>query len=82
MKVFGLKTSLDFGGGDGLLCRLLRDRGIAAETMDEYADPAYARGHQGDLSKKYDLITASEVFEHLPDPAATLGKLFQARPEC
>jgi hypothetical protein len=79
-KALGLKTVLDFGGGDGLLCRLLRDRGLAAETMDECEMPWYARGYEGDLSRQYDLITAFEVFEHLPNPGATLSQLFRARP--
>jgi Methyltransferase domain len=76
-KTLRLKTILDYGGGDGLLCRLLRDRGLAAETMDECEEPWYARGYEGSLSKQYDLITAFEVFEHLPQPGATLDQLFR-----
>jgi methyltransferase family protein len=79
-KALRLKTILDFGGGDGLLCRLLRDRGLAAETMDEYASPSYALAFEGSLSRQYDLITAFEVFEHLPEPGATLDELFRTRP--
>ena len=37
-------------------------------------------GFEGDLARNYDLITAFEVFEHLPQPAETLATLFQARP--
>jgi Methyltransferase domain len=80
-KVLRLQTILDFGGGDGLLCRLLRDRGLDAETVDGYATPTYALMYKGDLAKRYDLITAFEVFEHLPQPATTLGHLFRARPK-
>ena len=79
-KIFRLQTMLDFGGGDGLLCRLLRDRGFDAQTIDEYATPTYGRLFEGDLARNYDLITAFEVFEHLPQPAETLATLFQTRP--
>jgi Methyltransferase domain len=79
-KVFRLRTILDFGGGDGLLCRLLRDRGLEAHTTDDYATATYARTFQGSLERPYDLITAFEVFEHLPSPSHTLGRLFEARP--
>jgi hypothetical protein len=79
-KIFRLQTMLDFGGGDGLLCRLLRDRGLDAQTIDEHATPTYAHLFEGDLARNYDLITAFEVFEHLPRPAETLAHLFQARP--
>jgi hypothetical protein len=80
-KLFHLRTMLDFGGGDGLLCRLLRDRGFDAQTIDEYATPTYGRLFEGDLARNYDLITAFEVFEHLPRPAETLASLFQAAPK-
>src|SRR5580704_16061491 len=35
---------LDYGGGAGLLCRLLRDAGRDAYWFDRYAFPAYAAG--------------------------------------
>lgn len=79
-KMFGLRTALDFGGGDGLLCRLLRDRGLDAYTFDDYARATYARTFEGDLQREYDLITAFEVLEHLPDPRSSLDLLFEAKP--
>jgi hypothetical protein len=79
-KIFQLRTTLDFGGGDGLLCRLLRDRGLDAYSMDNYCKPTYARSFEGSLAHDYDLITAFEVFEHLPDPAESLGRLFESKP--
>jgi hypothetical protein len=79
-KICRLRTILDFGGGDGLLCRLLRDRGLDAETMDDHATPTYARRFEGDMTRSYDLITAFEVFEHLPQPSVLLGRLFQTTP--
>jgi Methyltransferase domain len=79
-KILRLRTILDFGGGDGLLCRLLRDRGLDAWTTDEYATPTYARGFEGNLARNYELITAFEVLEHLPQPRAALDGLFETGP--
>jgi 2-polyprenyl-3-methyl-5-hydroxy-6-metoxy-1,4-benzoquinol methylase len=79
-KMFGLSRVLDFGGGDGLFCRLLRDRGLEAYTSDDFAMATYARLFEGDLKHEYDLITAFEVLEHLPNPRAELDRLFAAKP--
>jgi hypothetical protein len=80
VKIFRLRTILDFGGGDGLLCRLLRDRGVDAHIVDDYATPTYANLFKGSLEHRYDLITAFEVFEHLANPANALGRLFESKP--
>jgi hypothetical protein len=79
-KLLQLQTILDFGGGDGLLCRLLRDRGLDALMLDDHATPTYARLFEGSLTRSYDLITAFEVFEHLPHPSVSLAALFQTKP--
>jgi len=80
VKFFRVRTILDFGGGDGLLCRLLRDRGLDAYTVDDYATATYASLFKGGLENHYDLITAFEVFEHLPHPANELARLFESKP--
>lgn len=79
-KVFRVRTILDFGGGDGLLCRLLRDRGLNAETIDPHAKSTYASCFEGDLRRHYDLITAFEVIEHFAHPSTSFDLLFQSRP--
>lgn len=54
---------LDYGGGHGLLSDLLRDAKWDSVSYDPFVD----RGkHLADLGK-FDLITAYEVFEHVPD---------------
>lgn len=66
-----IKTSLDFGCGDNpVLAALLKEKGIAVDTYDKffYRNKVY-------INKKYDLITATEVLEHLKKPADTFKLL-------
>lgn len=75
---------LDYGGGSGLLCRLLRDRGFDAYVSDKYADPVFAKAfvlQAGNLdAHQIALISAIEVFEHCVEPVADLDALFRLKP--
>lgn len=81
---------LDYGGGYGLLVRLLRDQGLDFYLYDKYCPNTFAKGFSVDLdgSQQYELTTAFEVFEHLPDPMAvadqilrqSIGLLFTTQP--
>jgi len=64
----------DFGGGNGLLCRLLRDRGFDAHLEDNYATNDFARGFEDNRST-YDISCAFEVAEHLADPKVEMPKI-------
>jgi hypothetical protein len=66
---------LDYGGGDGLFVRMMRDRGYDFYWRDKYAKNVFAAGFEGGDDWRYELVTAYEVFEHLPDPLETLSKL-------
>lgn len=76
----GLKRVVDHGGGDGLLCRLLRDRGLDAHVLDRYAAPKYAAGFDRPGGAPPDLVLAFEVVEHFAHPAQELSPLFEGKP--
>lgn len=62
---------LDFGCGPGpVLANMLEDLGKDVSCFDPYFFP-----NNGYLNEKYDLITVTEVFEHLSNPFATLSCL-------
>lgn len=65
---------LDFGGGNGLLCRMLRDVGFDARLSDRYARNEIARGFD-DTGETPDIVCSFEVAEHFPDPAAGMAKI-------
>jgi hypothetical protein len=67
---------LDFGGGNGLLCRLLRDRGFNARVFDHYATNDFAQGFEDDGSI-YNLVCSFEVAEHLVNPKTEMARIFE-----
>jgi len=68
-----IKTALDFGSGPGpVLSELLKQEGFDTDIYDKHFSVQEVY-----LNKKYDLITSTEVFEHLEDPLSTL-KLLKA----
>ncbi len=74
--------ALDFGCGNGGLIRLLRSNGMPAYGIDRVPvendmRPFVFRGFEELPEMKFDMITAIEVFEHLPDPAAVLALLLE-----
>lgn len=80
-RLFHLKNAIDFGGGDGLLCRLLRDRGINCFVRDKYAEPTYAQGFTEPEFERPDLVIAAEVLEHFARPREQLDELFGYEPQ-
>lgn len=63
--------ALDFGCGPGpVLATLLQNRGLQVHTYDPIYQPKVL-----DENIYFDLITATEVFEHLHDPLKVMQKL-------
>lgn len=74
-EIFGKQLDrlsvLDYGGGNGTLARLLKEAGVKqAVSYDPFHDPDRPRPQ-----KKYKLVTAFEVIEHVPDPVATFREM-------
>jgi SAM-dependent methyltransferase len=59
---------LDYGGGSGLLSKLLKESNWHSTSYDPFVDRHVSVEQLG----KYDLITAFEVFEHVPDVSALM----------
>jgi 2-polyprenyl-3-methyl-5-hydroxy-6-metoxy-1,4-benzoquinol methylase len=77
------KLFVDFGGGTGIFTRLMRDHGFNFFHYDKYEIPYFSDPYTiKDLDPfRPHVITAYEVFEHLPEPAETLDFLFRRGPE-
>lgn len=63
---------LDYGAGYGVFVRLMRDRGFDFSWEDPFCKNLFAQGFESETDRRYELVTAFEVFEHLPDPASSL----------
>lgn len=60
--------ALDFGSGPTpVLAELIKKRGANVDIYDKFYQP-----HTSFATKQYDLITSTEVFEHLSNPKETL----------
>jgi hypothetical protein len=66
---------LDFAAGYGTMVRLMRDRGFDFYWSDRYAKNLYARGFDHVPGRKYNLLTAYEVLEHLPEPLDDIAQM-------
>jgi len=67
---------LDIGGGDGLLCRFLRDYGCNSFVMDKYSHPIYAQQFTAPTFDRPEIVLAYEVLEHFANPLEEIKKLF------
>lgn len=75
-KLLNAHNVIDIGGGDGLLCRMLRDYDINCYVKDKYATPIYAQGFTEPDFVHPDLVIGFEVLEHFANPQTDLEALF------
>ena len=82
LKIDPSKPSVDWGGGGGLLTRLLRDIGINFFCYDLHLKSEYAQGFQWRYqTDKVQVVTAFEVVEHFADPSIEWRKIFELNPD-
>lgn len=67
---------VDYGGGAGLLTRLLRDRGLNAYSFDAFCENVYSSGFIADNSPS-DFISLIEVVEHLQYPMIEMSDIIK-----
>ncbi len=79
-RALAARNILDFGGGDGLLCRLLRDYGLNCYVSDKYAAISYARGFTVPDFQVPDLLLVLEILEHFENPGTDIDALFCSNP--
>ncbi len=68
---------LDYGGGYGILVRLLRDTGIDAFWFDKYAQNIFAKGFEFNKSENYNIAVAFELFEHFDEPFKNITEILE-----
>jgi len=70
---------LDYGGGYGVLTRMMRDLGYNFYHYDPYCDNIFALGFEANLESraKFDMVTAFELFEHLSDPLLQVDSILE-----
>lgn len=68
---------LDYAGGFGVFTRQMRDIGFDYFWQDPYTKNEIARGFEGDLNKKYEVVTTFESFEHFENPIDEVEKILK-----
>lgn len=66
---------LDFGGGAGLLVRMMRDAGFDFRLQDKYCANVFAGGFEAQPGERFDMVTCMEVAEHMVDPLPAFREL-------
>lgn len=70
---------VDYGGGYGLLVRLMRDAGFDFRWYDPHSQNLLSIGFEADLeSDQFILATAFEVLEHLQNPIHDIQQIFKS----
>lgn len=77
--LFNDKKYLDFGGGYGILTRILRDVGFDFYWYDLYTKNLFSRGfeYSSEKNTNLELVTTFEAFEHFVNPTAEIEKIIK-----
>lgn len=67
---------LDYGGGYGILVRLLRDVGVDTYWKDKYSNNLYAKGFEWEEGKPK-ILVSFELWEHFENPKIELDNIFK-----
>lgn len=67
---------VDYGGGYGLLVRLMRDNGFDFYRWDKYCPNLFAQSFDASSNQVFELLTAIEVFEHFVHPLENIQQMF------
>ena len=70
-------TFLDFGGGTGMLVRMMRDEGFDFRWLDAYCENQFAQDFEAQPGTAFELLTAFEVLEHFEEPREALREMMQ-----
>ena len=82
LKVRKTDLAVDFGGGTGLLARLMRDTGYNFHTCDKFGGSEFMGGYAwSSIGRPCKLVTLFEVAEHFSDPAEEWQRIFAGDPE-
>ena len=68
---------IDWGGGYGLLTRLMRDKGYDYYWHDPHCKNLFAKQFIASEKHQYELMTAFEVFEHLAHPLDEIANMLR-----
>lgn len=70
---------LDYGGGYGILVRLMRDKGFNFYLQDKYCVNLFAKYFEEESVSNdfFDAVTAFEVFEHVEFPLNEVEEMFK-----
>ncbi len=70
---------LDYGGGYGLLVRVMRDKGFDFYWYDKWCENLFAKTFEASEAgtQTFELLTAFEVFEHLNHPLDELREMLR-----
>tara|TARA_X000000368_G_scaffold47187_1_gene33729 strand:- start:368 stop:1108 length:741 start_codon:yes stop_codon:yes gene_type:complete len=80
-KLLNIEKLLDYGGGSGLLTRLLRDYSINSYSSDKYVKNIFSNEYNFLENKFYDFINLAEIIEHFDDPLSEFNKILKYKPK-